>query len=73
MTPSKSSQEAIDRLVADLHGLYQRLRNAGDDPSLDYLQQQLFILGAQIGETIDALDASRLDEPGAIPVLDEEP
>ena len=51
----------IDQGVAKLAELAQRLRGAGDTEGLDYLQQQLFVLGAQIGEDVDELTSR--DDP----------
>ncbi len=47
----------IEQAMAQLEALFLRFRGAGDIPSLDLLQQHLFLLGAQIGEVVDAFDA----------------
>lgn len=58
--PDSASVQAV---VAAAEHLFRDLRSASRTDDLDRLQQHLFVIGAEIGETLDALDLERLHGP----------
>ncbi len=56
----------IDQGVGVLVDLARRLREEDHTALLEYLQQQLFVLGAQIGEGLDDLEGADTNGDGAL-------
>jgi len=53
----------VDTVVRALEEQFRLYRSDGRAEELDRLQQHLFTIGAEIGETLDALDLERLRTP----------